>query len=220
MHTFDIFKVNKTIPEKAPTSIPVPLDPIQALVQQMGGLHSLQSRLTGNSAISNNSGIPTGPVISGNGTIPTGPNLQSGPGGLPGLNLPTSLQSDSLPTNLQGLHNTIPPSGLSVTNIPGLPGSLPNNLPSKPPLSNVDPLVDNPINNLLRQFASKPQTQQVKVYLMIKVNFNIICLLQAGFVMATEPICGKSNQSTMATATTRNAYIYLGSTITKYRCQY
>lgn len=133
----------------------------------MGGLHSLQSRLTGNSAISSNSVLPTGPVISGNGTLPTGPNLQSGPG-LPGLSLPSSMQNDSVPTNLQGLHNSIPPSGLSVPNIPGLPGSLPNNIPSKPPLSNVDPLVDNPINNLLRQFASKPQAQQVRAYVYIE----------------------------------------------------
>lgn len=80
------------IPEKPPNTIPPTLDPIQALVQQMGGLQSLQQRLP--------SALPT--TLQG-GTLPT--NLQQPV--VPGL-------TATLPNDLPGLPMTNLQGGLSL----------------------------------------------------------------------------------------------------------
>lgn len=157
--------------EKPPNPLPVTMDPIQALVQQMGGLQSLQNRLPNNVGLPNNSTMPPSSVLPSSnvlpvtGNIPGNANLSTNPS-LSGM----GLQNDTLPSSLPGLHNPMPPSGLPIPNLQNLPGGLTgnmqNSLPTKPTLNKVDTLNDNnPINNLLRQFANKSQSQQVSIFL-------------------------------------------------------
>lgn len=160
---------NKSIPEKSPSTLPI--DPIQALVQQMGGLQSLQNRLPTNVGLPGNNPIPPTSVLSGNNVLPVTNNIQGGGSNistnpnLSGMGLSTNLQNDALPPTLPGLHNPIPTNNIPIPNLQNLPGglsgNLQNSLPTKNSHTNVDALNDNnPIKNLLRQFANKSQTQQ------------------------------------------------------------
>lgn len=165
-----ILQANKNIPEKTPSTLPI--DPIQALVQQMGGLQSLQNRLPTNVGLPGNSTMPPPSVLSGNNVLPVTNNIPGGNSNLPpnptlsGIGLSSNLQNDALP----GLHNSIPPSNISLPNLQNLPGgglsgNLQNSLPTKNSHTNVDALNDNnPIKKLLRQFANKSQTQQVSTF--------------------------------------------------------
>ncbi|KAK5644037.1 hypothetical protein RI129_007882 [Pyrocoelia pectoralis] len=96
-----------TMPEKQP-SVQQQLDPIQALVQQMGGLQSL----TNNRQVGPSSGLPT--------TIPSSVGLS---GTLQTSGLSTNLSNSGLLNNYQNLSaGSLPvPVGLSVSG--GMPGS-------------------------------------------------------------------------------------------------
>lgn len=91
--------------EKPPTAVPSQLDPIQALVQQMGGLQSLQSNIQSGPG----AGLPT--------TIPSSAGLSG------------NLQNSGLSTNLPsgGLLNNFP--NLPLNSASGLSGSGGGGLP-------------------------------------------------------------------------------------------
>ncbi|KAK4887571.1 hypothetical protein RN001_003842 [Aquatica leii] len=97
-----------TLPEKQPTSVPPPLDPIQALVQQMGGLQTMANNLQSGPS----PGLPT--------TIPSSVGLS---GNLQTSGLSTNLSNSGLLNNYQNLStgSLSVPVGLSVSG--GIPGS-------------------------------------------------------------------------------------------------
>ncbi|KAI4463080.1 grb10 interacting gyf protein [Holotrichia oblita] len=125
------------LPDQPPNSMPVQMDPLQALVQQMHSLQRIQPPVSGIPGI----GLP--------------PNIQNENlvNNLSGMHGPIAGAGMAAP-NLSGLSNNL-----------SAPGVIPTPLPPKPPtLESLANANDNdPINSLLRQLQSKQlqQTPQI-----------------------------------------------------------
>lgn len=180
----------------------------------MGGLQTMQNRLPTNVGLPGNSTIPPTSVLPSNNVLPVtnnipgNSNLSTNPP-LSGIGLPSNLKNDSIPQTLPALHNPLPQSNMPMSNLQNIPGglsgNLQNSLPTKNSHTNVDTLNDNnPINNLLRQFANKSQTQVSN----FSFHCSTICILKLSilvtrFVVATKSICTIANKLSMATTNSR-----------------
>lgn len=129
------------LPDQPPNTMPVQMDPLQALVQQMHSLQRIQPPVSGIPGI----GLP--------------PNIQNENlvNNLSGIHGPIAGAGMAAP-NLSGLSNSL-----------SAPGVIPTPLPPKPPtLESLASANDNdPINNLLRQLQNKQLQQTPQVCLIV-----------------------------------------------------
>ena len=140
---FLYFQQVNSVPEKC-NIIPVPMDPIRMLVQQMGMMRMQQ----------NNVGVPGNVCPTAN--VQTEPLVNNFPG------IQGSISATAMtPNNLGGLQARLGAASILPT----------STLPAKPTIDDLGtPNDNNPIHNLLRQFQNKQSQSQQVINILLNVT--------------------------------------------------